>query len=412
VGGGLTRPSRCRVRAVRTRRLAAGSGSGRLGHPAAWLAVVVGLIYVNQVLFTVYVLRVHHGDPAFIARYLPSGWFSLAHWPVLRALARHVPDPAALAPSVLRVQAFLELPFVFLAYLTVCRWFSADAYRRARWLAWPASAVWTVTFCVVEWHLRNPYTTDDLIIRAAAGIVVPLLAGRLSEPRPGRPQNLPGLLVFAVSTAALGWLVLAVYSTALLYNLGRLGPAGPGAALALAVLVAARAAARHLPSRPPGRGIDLIARSFGWFLVLFFVPALPIRYGLNFGARDVSAAASLILIGAAAICGAREALARAPSLPPRRLAVWSGQMALTVLAGLCGAAASLLLPAGYAETRLLWAAAAFFLCAITVCAVLDRALPTATPRSAQPPGTLTVPVTDEVPHQPPAADPAPGNRKP
>jgi hypothetical protein len=389
-----------------------------LGHPGAWLAATAGLIYLNQALFTVYVLRVHHGDPSFIARYLPSGWFSLARWPALETLARQVPDPALLAPSVLRVQAFLELPFVTFAYLTVCRWFGADAYRRALRLAWPASAVWTVTFCLVEWHLRNPYTTDDLVIRAAAGIAVPLvaatlLAGRLSAAAPDQPtaaapdqptaaapdqptvaapdqptvaapdqpQNLPGLMVFAVSTAAVGWLVLVVYSTALLYNLGRLGPDLPGAVLALAVLAGARAVARHVPSRPPGRGIDLIGRSFGWFLVLFFVPALPVRYGLNFGAREISVAAALVVIVAAAVCGAREALARALANPPRQLAVWTAQMALTVLAGLCGASASLLLPADYSETRLLWAAAAFFLCAITACACLDRALP-------------TVPVTD------------------
>jgi hypothetical protein len=40
--------------------------------------VVTGLLYLNQVLFTVYVLREHGGDPSFIARYLPEGWFILA----------------------------------------------------------------------------------------------------------------------------------------------------------------------------------------------------------------------------------------------------------------------------------------------------------------------------------------------
>ena len=60
MSAGLAGPSCCRVKAAlwRTRRLATGSGSGRLGHPAAWLALVAGLSYVNQVLFTVYVLRV------------------------------------------------------------------------------------------------------------------------------------------------------------------------------------------------------------------------------------------------------------------------------------------------------------------------------------------------------------------
>jgi uncharacterized iron-regulated membrane protein len=50
------------------RRPAPPATGGRLGHPAVWLAVVTALIYLNQVLFTVYVLRVRHGDPSFIAR--------------------------------------------------------------------------------------------------------------------------------------------------------------------------------------------------------------------------------------------------------------------------------------------------------------------------------------------------------
>lgn len=48
-----------------------------------------------------------------------------------------------------------------------------------------------------------------------------------------------------------------------------------------------------------------------------------------------------------------------------------------VLAGLADASVSLLVPASYTETRLLWAAAAFFLGAIAVCALLDRVLPAA-----------------------------------
>jgi hypothetical protein len=70
----------------------------------------------------VYVLRVHGGDTSFIARYLPTGWFDLAtHNPVLRSLGRLFPAPELLAPSVLRVQAFLELPFVLTAFATVAR---------------------------------------------------------------------------------------------------------------------------------------------------------------------------------------------------------------------------------------------------------------------------------------------------
>ncbi|MEV0494006.1 hypothetical protein [Streptomyces atratus] len=54
------------------------AAAGRSVSPAAAPALVTGLVYVNQVLFTVYVLHVHDGDPSFISRYLPAGWFDLA----------------------------------------------------------------------------------------------------------------------------------------------------------------------------------------------------------------------------------------------------------------------------------------------------------------------------------------------
>lgn len=125
--------------------------------------------------------------------------------------------------------------------------------------------------------------------------------------------------------------------------------------------------------RPPERGIDTVSSSFGWFLVLFFVPSLPVRYGLGLGAAPLSAAAAAFLLAVACWYGAREALARAPG----NLAAWAAQLAITLAAGLAGAAAARLLPARYAESRLLWAAAAFFLCALPVCALLGRVLPAA-----------------------------------
>jgi hypothetical protein len=56
----------------------AGAGGRRPRSPVTGLVVITGLAYLNQVLFTVYVLREHGGDPSFIARYLPEGWFILA----------------------------------------------------------------------------------------------------------------------------------------------------------------------------------------------------------------------------------------------------------------------------------------------------------------------------------------------
>src|SRR5690349_7676768 len=104
-------------------RLPAPPASPGTGHgPGVWLAAVVAAVYLNQVLFTVYVLRVHDGDPTFVARYLPPGWFDLAGGDAVRALAAAFPAPGLLAVTVLRVQAVLELSFVALAYLCVCRW--------------------------------------------------------------------------------------------------------------------------------------------------------------------------------------------------------------------------------------------------------------------------------------------------
>ncbi|GAA4633947.1 hypothetical protein GCM10023196_073530 [Actinoallomurus vinaceus] len=352
----------------RGRRRVRSAWGGWKGHPLVSLAAVTGLIYLNQVLFTVYVIRVHHGDPSFIARYLPQGWFALADAPWVHAAARWFPAPTVLAPSVLRVQAFLELPFVVLAYLTVCRWFSGSVYRRALRLVPWAAASYTVTFGLIEWSLRNPYTWDDLAIRAAAGLVVPLWTARLSRDAADDARGLPGLLVFAASTLGLGLLILVVYDTALLYNLRHLVARLPIAVAAGTVSAAARAAARVVPERPPGRGVDSIARSFGWFLVLFFVPALPVRYGLNFGTADLSAGAGALIVVAAAWYGVRDAFAATPG----DAGAWVRQMALSVAAGLCGGTAGLLLPGGHTETRVLQGGAAFFVCAVAVCALLDR----------------------------------------
>ncbi len=176
------------------------------------------------------------------------------------------------------------------------------------------------------------------------------------------------MLTFAVSTVALGLLVLVVYDTALLYNLGRLGTELPGAGVALLVLIAARFAERFVPAHAPGRGIDSVARSFGWLLTLFFLPALPIRYGLGFGTSYVSALGAFTLMAVAVMLGVREAFA----LVSGRVGTWITQMTAALAAGLGGAASALLMPGDHTEARLLWATAGFFVCAVTVCAVIDR----------------------------------------
>jgi hypothetical protein len=328
--------------------------------PLALVAVVTALVLVNQVAFTVYVLRVHGGDPSFVARDLPDGWFDLASGAGLDRLARAVPRPELLAPSVLRVQAFLELPLVVGAYLVVCRWFSPGVYQRALWLVGPVAVVYTATFCVVEWRLHNPYTVEDIVLRLAAAVVVPVVARRLSTDAPDRAHNLAGLLVFVVSAVAFAGLGLVVYDTALLYNLGHLDTRLPVAAVCVLGLVAARRAARFVPDRPPGPGLDVVARAFGWLLVVGFVPALPLRYGLNLGARSLAVAGLLVVGIVVATRSIRDA--RGPWLVP---------VTAATAAGLAASAIALVLPADHTETRLLWAGALFAAAALPTCALLD-----------------------------------------
>ncbi|MFE0027731.1 hypothetical protein [Amycolatopsis sp. NPDC059021] len=330
------------------------------GNPARWLLAVIALIYLNQVLFTVYVDRVHHGDAGFISRYVPPGWFDLAD---LGPVPGWFPEPGLLSVSLFRISSFWELPFVVFAYLTVCRWLDAAAYRRAVRLVRPASAACTITFCLIEWELRNPWTTkQDLLIRAASGIVVPLWVSRFAGDTGRRVRSLPDLVLFLISAGALGWLVLAVYDSALLYNLGHVPALLPGAAIATAVLVLARVLAHRVPHRTCGPGLAALIRSAAWLVVVFFVPALAIRYGLNFGLPALAAVAGVAIVVVALVAG----IGRAPG---RALL---GELALALLGGVVLAGPAYFLAGGYPEARVFAAAMAFLAGMIAVCAFADR----------------------------------------
>ncbi|MGW0081427.1 hypothetical protein [Streptomyces sp. NPDC003393] len=376
------------------RRTPPRSRTGRSVPPLAALAVVTGLIYVNQVLFTVYVLRVHGGDPSFVARYLPTGWFELvSESPVSRRLADGFPAPELLAPSVLRVQALLELPFVLLAFAVVVRWFDAELYRAiARSALLPlASLSYTAVFCLVEWDLRNPYTVDDIVVRAVSAVLTPLFLARLAardtvDTR--TPASVSGLLVFIGSLGALGVLVLVVYDTALLYNLGRLNDRLPVASAAAGLLAALRGVAHRLRDDRSAAGL---AMSFVWhalfrWLALFFVPALAVRYGVMFGTPWSAAGAGLVIGAASCLPAGRDAVAGtadvtdAAGFPPGRRRTRALRLAgRLTCAGLVGTGAAYVVvtvsrtlsPGPYYETRALLGATAFLVTAVTAVGAVD-----------------------------------------
>jgi peptidoglycan/LPS O-acetylase OafA/YrhL len=125
---------------------------------------------------------------------------------------------------------------------------------------------------------------------------------------------------------------------------------------ALVVLAIARAWAR----RPVQHGPTMtsVAGALGWFLVLFLVPALPLRYGFIFGTPLVSALAGAAIVADAVWRG----------WDHRRF----GRLGLAALAGLIGAAIGYLVAHGYPEARLLAAGIGFLLAGTAVCAALDK----------------------------------------
>lgn len=230
-----------------------------LGEPGVWFAFVVAAFTVNEVLFNVYMLDVHGGDSSFIARYLPPGYFDLAdHNGPIRWLARTMPHPELLAPTLVRVQAFLELPLGLLAYLIVARWFDARLYRRllapVTW--WCSCTAYSAAFMLIEVELRNPYTRDDLVIRGVSFVVTGFALGGVLRRLDGRSDpevtGIAGLALFVVSAVAFGGLILVLYDTLLLYNLGRVARDAPVAVACGLVLVAARHGPAG-PGDPPAR---------------------------------------------------------------------------------------------------------------------------------------------------------------
>ncbi|MBS2014898.1 MAG: hypothetical protein JST00_18555 [Deltaproteobacteria bacterium] len=294
------------------------------GHPLAQLGLVCLLLWVNQVLFSAYVLRAHHGSVSFVARYVGAGWFAIdAHSPIVRFVASHVGDGSALAPSVLRVQAFLELPFTLFAYLAVARLLGSGLYRRLTSLGalYVASITWSVTFSIVEVALTNPYTNDDLALRALAAFVVPLYAAWISRgslpAEDDGPKGLLGLLTFLAGAGALAYIVLAVYDAFLLYNLAHLARYRHGLVAATLVATAAAAVgaridgwvakARGGHAGAPSPSTDLCVSALRTFTLVFFAPSLAIRYR---GHLAYAVLAGLLLVGLALAVGAAGAVRR------------------------------------------------------------------------------------------------------
>ena len=323
-----------------------------LVHPLAQWALVWGLLLANQIAFDAYVLAAHHGDPAFLARPLGvSGWFQLAlDWPVVRSLAAHAGDGRWLAPSALRVQAFLELPFTLYAYLAVARLLGRDVLasltRPAALFA--ASLSFSATFSLVELSLPNPYTSDDLLLRALAAVTVPFWVMATSRRdlatkapgEDGRPRGALGHLALLIGAGSIAAALLVAYDAFLLYNLGHLAGQGPVLVVAWPwAIVASWLAPRLGGSSEEGGAAALLRAVVGAFAVAFFVPSLSIRYAATHPVAPLAAMA----IGVAGVAlgvlrPARERGHTLALLPPVAIGLVSGLAAAVLVVRASGVA--------------------------------------------------------------------------
>jgi len=101
-------------------------------HPWTLFLATAALCVANQVAVNAYVLAARGGDADFITRYVGTWYFNGDFdFPGVRALANVLGPQGArwLEPSILRVNAFLELPFAMFAYLAIARLFDRGVPR-------------------------------------------------------------------------------------------------------------------------------------------------------------------------------------------------------------------------------------------------------------------------------------------
>ncbi len=322
------------VGAVFARPPSGTAAAGRVDRFGLAFAAVLLLLWVNQVAFNAYVFGAHGGSTAFFGRDFPAVFFARMEpeHPAVRWLERVVPEPEWLAPSALRVQAVLELPFAAFAYLSVARLVDRSVARQIA--AGPLGGLlclsFTVVLCGIEVLLENRYTMDDLALRGVGVLLtVPLMRALAG---PAVVPDLPSawrLVWFGFGLAAMSVLVMGTNLVALLYNLGWLRTLG--LPMAAAAFVAAAASwAGSAPVAASGSWLVRLLFAFGRrFTLLFAVPALAIRYaGSRPAGQAAAAVAFAVVLALAAGLAVRDALADVPR--PAR-GVWAARFGVAVV---------------------------------------------------------------------------------
>ena len=303
------------------RPMAGSALGGRMDRFGLAFAAVLALLVVNQVAFNAYVAGAHGGRTDFFGRVFPPIFFSrmaLDAAPV-QALLHLIPDPHWLAPSALRVQAVLELPFAVFAYVSVARLVDRATARQiaAGPLGILVCVAYTLTLSAIEVVLWNRYTVDDLVLRGVGLVLtVPVLRALAGPPVQADVPSARRLLFFVVGLGAMSAIVLAFCYIALLYNLGALVP------LALPIAISAVAYTICTVPAPTAATTSWLLRfafAFGRrFTLLFAAPALAVRYALSHSRGEAGALAAVAIVTVLAVVLAAADELRALPVAERR----------------------------------------------------------------------------------------------
>jgi hypothetical protein len=284
-------------------------------HPWTLFLLTTALLLANQIAFSAFLLAAHGGDASFITRFTGDYYFHIDRTlPGVQALAAAFGRSGAetwLAPSLLRVNAVLELPFALFAYLAITRLFDPAAARLITRSSLGSLGVTSFTFvlCVVEVQLKNPWTTQDLVLRWVScllcGLALRAIARRddhtVFPSDGGRPRTLVGFSAALLGTAAIAGAVLVLYDVTLLYNMAHLRQVALPLTAAIVIGTFAFSfvpridafLAKH--NSAPSAAVATMGAFAASLAVFFFVPALAVRYGMGRAAGQLSGASVVVV---------------------------------------------------------------------------------------------------------------------
>lgn len=260
-----------------------------LAHPWTLFLLTTALLLANQIVFSAYLLAAHGGDAGFITKYTNDYYFHIdPSFPGVQALARAFGKAGAetwLAPSLLRVNAVLELPFALFAYLSITYLFDPAAVRLLMRSALAPLGLVSFTFvlCVVEIQLYNPWTSQDLVLRAVSCLSCWLLLRRVAPPPESTPPR--GVLSIGIALAgsvAIAGAVLVLYDVTLLYNMAHLRLMAMPLTIGLLAGSVGFGLVRRVDRAPArSQAVSALSSVASTLAVFFFVPSLAVRYAMH-----------------------------------------------------------------------------------------------------------------------------------